>query len=81
MNKKLKGIIVKKSSELTLSVKVDNVLVSRLYKKRYIRSKKYLVHDEKNIGNIGDEVIIEEVKPISKNKHFAIKEILNKNTK
>jgi small subunit ribosomal protein S17 len=35
-------------------------------------SKKYKAHDEKNEYKVGDKVVIEECKPMSKDKHFKI---------
>jgi small subunit ribosomal protein S17 len=40
--------------------------------------KDYLVHDEGEIGKIGDVVRIESCRPVSKRKHFALAEILQK---
>ena len=40
--------------------------------------KRYLAHDEENNCNIGDEVIFEENRPLSKRKRWVVKKILNK---
>ena len=47
-----------------------------LYHKRVKSSKKYSVHDETNKAKVGDVVRIVETKPISKTKHFYLKEIV-----
>lgn len=53
------------------------VLVERFFKhpkyRKFIRrSKKYKAHNEENEYKTGDEVLIEEINPISKDKHFRI---------
>jgi len=42
------------------------------YKKYLRRSKKFLVHDPGNKATVGQKVIIKEVRPISKRKHFVL---------
>lgn len=73
--KKLNGKVI--STKMTISAVV---VVSRswrhpLYKKTVTRSKKYLVHNDLKAKE-GDSVIIQESKPISKNKRWKIIEIL-----
>lgn len=48
-----------------------------LYQKIVHRTKKFLVHDELG-AKIGDTVVIEETRPISKTKHMAITQIISK---
>lgn len=43
-----------------------------------VRTRRYLAHDEFNLCNIGDEVLVEESRPLSKKKRWVIKKILNK---
>ena len=50
----------------------------QFYSKIVIRTKRYLAHDEENNCNIGDEVIVEESRPLSKRKRWIVKKILNK---
>ena len=47
-----------------------------LYHKRVKSSKKYSVHDETNKAKVGDVVRIVETRPLSKTKHFYLKEIV-----
>jgi small subunit ribosomal protein S17 len=49
-----------------------------IYKKRYISSKKFMAHDEKNEAKTGDKVSIIETRPISAKKRFVLKEIIEK---
>ena len=74
--KKLTGVVVSNKMD-----KSAVVLVSRQTKHKvgkYIKvSKKYKVHDEKNVLITGDTVIIGEVKPISKDKSWTLIEVVS----
>ena len=57
--------------------KTDVVLVERIkkhpkYKRRYKISKKYKAHDERGEYKVGDRVVIEECRPISKEKRWKV---------
>jgi len=72
MAKKLKGKIISDLMDKTVTVLVDRYTKHPKYQK-YIRiSKKYKAHDEANEHKTGDRVIIEECKPISKDKNFKV---------
>ncbi len=62
----------------TVTVLVERIAVHPIYKKTFKRSKNYLVHDELGAKE-GDMVDIVKVKPISKNKHWAVKKIIGQN--
>lgn len=72
MAKKLKGIVVSDKMDKTVVVFVTRYKKHPKYKKYIKRSKKYKVHDEKNEYKKGDKVIIQECRPISKDKHFKV---------
>ena len=75
MNKKvrtLKGLVVSDKMDKTIIVLVNRYKEHPKYKKRYKVSKKYQVDDSKNECKIGDKVIIQEVRPISKNKKWKV---------
>lgn len=72
MSKKLKGMVVSDAMEKTIVVLVDRYVKHPKYKKYIKKRKKYKVHDEKNEYKKGDRVIIQECRPISKDKHFKI---------
>ncbi len=72
MAKKLKGKIISDKTDKTVTVLVDRYTKHPKYGK-YVRiSKKYKAHDEANEHKAGDSVVIEECKPISKDKHFKV---------
>ncbi len=72
--KVLKGVVLSDKMDKTVVVKTTRFVEHSKYGKRIKKSKNYKVHDENNAKKVGDMVEIEEVKPISKDKHFIIKE-------
>lgn len=72
MKKTLKGKVVSDKMQKTAVVEVSRYFKVPKYKKYIKRSKKYKAHDEKNEYKIGDEVLMEETRPMSKDKHFRI---------
>ena len=70
--RRLKGVVVSAKADKTIVVRVDRTVVHPKYKKRYVQSKKYSVHDEKNTHTIGDEVIFIESRPLSKTKRWRV---------
>ncbi len=75
--KQLKGVITSTKMAKTVVVKVERVKQHSRYKKRYKVHKKYKAHADGEF-KIGDKVIIEECKPISKDKQWKV---LSDNTK
>ncbi len=70
----LSGVVVGRSGDKTVVVRVDRRVKHKLYKKFLLRSKKYQVHDEKNACGVGDNVKIQECPPISKRKFWEVLE-------
>ena len=68
----LSGKVVKKSGDKTVSVLVSRQTTHPIYKKIIRVSKKYLAHDEDNTISIGDNVKIQETRPISKSKSWEV---------
>ena len=70
----LNGTVCSDSSSKTIVVKVERTFKHPMYKKFIKRSKKYHAHDENDSYKVGDNVTIEETKPISKKKTWIVKE-------
>jgi len=70
--RKLQGTIVSDKMEKTVVVKVERIKEHPKYRKRYKVFKKYKAHVEGKDYKIGDKVIIEECKPISKEKKWRV---------
>lgn len=72
IRKKFSGVVVSDKSDKTIVVKVDTVKIHPKYKKRYTRSQKYKVHDEKNEFKTGDKVNFVECRPLSRDKRWRV---------
>ena len=68
----LSGIICKATNKKTVVVEVERTFKHPIYKKFIKRSKKYHAHDETDALNVGDKVMIEETRPISKLKTWKV---------
>ena len=68
----LTGTVVKAAMKDTATVRIDRYVKNTKYKKYFVRSKTYLVHDPGNTVAIGDTVTIVATRPISKRKHFKL---------
>ena len=68
----LSGKVIKKSGDKTVSVLVTRQTTHPIYKKIIRVSKKYLAHDANNTIALGENVKIQETKPLSKNKSWEI---------
>ncbi len=70
--KRLKGIVVSDKMDKTRVVLVERLKKHPLYRKYYKYSKRFKAHDEKNQYKVGDRVIIEETRPLSREKRWRI---------
>ena len=70
----LTGLVVSDKGDKTVVVNVERKVKHPLYGKIIRRSKKYHAHDAENAFKEGDVVRIEETKPISKTKTWAVKD-------
>ena len=71
----LSGKVVSNKMEKSIVVLVERQVKHPLYGKYLKRSTKIHAHDESNQCNIGDTVIIQETRPVSKNKSWALVEV------
>lgn len=76
--RKFVGKVISDKMEKTVTVLVEKVKTHPLYKKRYKVHKKYHAHDEKKECRVGDRVLIEECRPISKTKKWKVVKILER---
>ena len=68
----LTGTVTSNKTDRTVTVLVERKVKHPLYGKIIRRSKKYHAHDEANEYTVGDTVRIEETRPISKTKTWAV---------
>jgi len=72
------GVVVSDKMDKTIVVEITRRFRHPIYGKYIRRSKKYHVHDANNECRIGDRVLIEETRPISKLKRWRLKEVIEK---
>lgn len=72
------GRVVSDKMDKTVVVAVESYGRHPLYGKATRRVKRFKAHDEQNACAIGDEVVIVETRPLSKEKHWRVMEVLSK---
>ena len=74
------GLVISNKMNKTIVIKVENRYSHPIYSKIMVKSKKYLVHDEMETCQIGDQVLINECRPLSKRKRWKLVKILSKSS-
>jgi small subunit ribosomal protein S17 len=74
--KERRGVVVSDAMDKTVVVRVDILKPHPKYHKMMRRSIKLHAHDEANQAKIGDIVRVVETRPLSKNKHWRVAEIV-----
>jgi small subunit ribosomal protein S17 len=72
------GVVVSNKMQKTVVVAVENVVKHGMYQKYIKRTSKFLAHSEEGNVNVGDRVVIEETRPLSKRKRWNVREVLEK---
>ncbi|HEX7706769.1 MAG TPA: 30S ribosomal protein S17 [Thermoanaerobaculia bacterium] len=72
------GTVVSNKMQKTVVVAVENTVLHPMYLKYVKRTSKFLAHSEQSDVNIGDRVVIEETRPLSKRKRWNVREVLQK---
>ncbi len=72
------GMVISDRMDKTVVVQVQRLVKHPLYQK-YIRKRaRYKVHDEEKTCRLGDRVLIIETRPLSRDKRWRVKEILER---
>ncbi|MBY0499411.1 MAG: 30S ribosomal protein S17 [Nitrosomonas sp.] len=72
LNRTISGKVISNKMDKTVTVLVERRLMHPLYGKFITRSKKYHAHDEVNQYSVGDIVLLEECRPLSKTKNWKV---------
>jgi small subunit ribosomal protein S17 len=72
------GRVVSDKMEKTIVVSVERLTRHRLYKRVIRQSTKFSAHDELNVAKVGDTVLIEESRPLSRTKRWRLVEVLSR---
>lgn len=75
------GKVVSDKMDKTVVVAVETLVRHPLYGKIIKRTKKFKAHDEQNSCRSGDKVRLMETKPLSKDKHWRVVEIIEREEK
>ncbi len=70
--RRFEGVVVSDRMTKTRVVRVDRVKMHPKYRKQFVVSRKFKVHDEQNQFRVGDRVWFEECRPYSKDKRWRI---------
>lgn len=72
------GTVLKDQNDKSVVVGVSWLQRDRIYKKARRKITKFVVHDESNMATVGDRVLIEEGRPISKTKRWRLVSVLDR---
>ncbi len=78
LHRQFEGIVVGEAEDKTVRVKVDTTKMHAKYRKQYTVSRKYAVHDEKGDAHVGDTILFQECRPLSKNKRHRLISVIKK---
>ena len=74
------GIVISNKMQKTIVVKIEDRYSHPMYSKTLKKTKKYLAHDELETCNIGDQVLLEECRPLSRRKRWKLIKVLSKSS-
>jgi small subunit ribosomal protein S17 len=74
--KSLTGVVVSNKMQKTVVVMVERLVRHPTYGKMVRRRAKIKAHDDGNRCQIGDKVLIRETRPLSKDKHWRVVDVL-----
>lgn len=72
------GIVLSDKMQKSIVVAIEYRYKHKIYSKIIIKTKRYLAHDELNLCKLGDEVLLEISRPLSKKKRWIVKDIIKK---
>ena len=72
VKKKLEGQVVSDKMDKTVVVLVTTIKTHPKYGKQFKASKKYKAHDEKNEYKVGDQVLLQACRPLSRDKRWRV---------
>ena len=76
VKKTREGVVFSEKMTKTRVVLIERVFRHPRYERVITRSKRLKAHDEKNASKVGDRVLIEETRPLSKEKRWRILQVL-----
>jgi len=74
----IQGVVVSDKMDKTVVVRTERLVMHQVFKKYMRLQKKYKAHDEGNACHVGDRVLIVESRPLSREKRWRVREIIEK---
>ena len=74
----MQGVVLSNKMDKTVVILTERLVKHPRFHKYMKRHVKYKAHDEKNMCNIGDTVVIAESRPLSKDKRWRVREIIER---
>jgi small subunit ribosomal protein S17 len=78
IKKTLVGVVISNKMDKSVVVQTERLVSHKLYGKFIRRNVKYMADDPENTCNPGDRIMIEECRPLSKNKRWRVREIIER---
>jgi len=78
LRKERTGVVVSNKMSKSIVVAVERKVKHPMYGKFIKKTTKFMAHDENNESKVGDLVLIAETRPMSKNKNWRLKQILER---
>lgn len=72
------GRVVSDKMEKTVVVEVERTVMHPRYHRYVKRRSKFMAHDEKGVARAGDRVAIEETRPLSRRKRWAVRQVIRR---
>jgi small subunit ribosomal protein S17 len=72
------GVVTSSTAEKSVVVKVENFVIHPLYQRFVRTTSKFMAHDEENSCNLGDRVLIEECRPLSRRKRWRVRKVIER---
>lgn len=74
----LTGVVISEKMAKTIAVSIEDMVKHPVYGKYIRRTTTLFAHDEENVCNIGDRVLIRESRPISRRKNWELIDVIEK---
>ena len=78
LRKSRTGLVVSDKMDKTVVVLIETKVKHPIYKKTVTKSNRFKAHDEKNECKVGDKVLIEETRKLSRDKYWRVVEVVER---
>ncbi len=72
------GVVTSDRMDKSVVVRVDRIIMHKMYKRYMKRTAKFMAHDENNTCRVGDTVEIVESRPLSLRKRWRVKRVVRR---